>query len=100
MALVILGVVFFAFEGSLTLVLRSLAGSEREAIAGRIAENRRELIFSTPCAPASGTDSLDGVTVEWAASPAGRTVRLTQTSRYRVKAGEHTEHYDALGVCQ
>ena len=44
-ALVIIGVVFLGLEGSLTLVLRSLADSERQSTATRIAEAQRERIF-------------------------------------------------------
>lgn len=99
-ALLLIGVVFLALEGSLTVVMRSIADSEHESIAARIAETQRERAFASACAPASGADSVRAVTVEWTASPDGQLVRVAQTSRYRQKLGDRVEHYEALGSCQ
>jgi Tfp pilus assembly protein PilV len=99
-ALLIIGVVFLALEGSLTIVLRSIADSEHESVAARMAETRRERAFADVCAPSSGVDSVSAVTVGFTASPDGQLVRMAQTSRYRQKAGDRVEHYDALGACQ
>lgn len=99
-ALLILGVVFLALEGSLTVVVRSLAESERETVAARLAEAQRERAFAGACTPGSGTDSADGVIVDWIASPVGRFVRVSQTSRYPRRIGDRVEQYDAVGKCQ
>ncbi|HEY5086301.1 MAG TPA: hypothetical protein VII66_02990 [Gemmatimonadaceae bacterium] len=99
-ALLILGVVLLALEGSLAVVVRSLADSERETVAARLAETQRERAFSVTCATASGADSAAGVAVDWTASASGRIVHLTQTSRYPRRIGERVEEYDALGMCR
>lgn len=99
-ALLILGVVFLAFEGSLTVVARSLADSERETVAARLAETQRERAFAAACASASGVDSVNAVAVDWTAAPIGRVVRVAQTSRYPQRIGDRVERYDALSACQ
>jgi Tfp pilus assembly protein PilV len=99
-ALVIIGVVFLGLEGSLTLVLRSLADGERQTIATRTAEAQRERVFASICAGASGSDSVNAVSVDWVASSTGRLVRISQTSRYPTKTGARVDHYDAIGSCQ
>ena len=99
-ALLIIGVVFLGLEGSLTIVMRSIADSEHESVAARIAETRRERAFASACATSSGVDSVSAVTVGWTASPDGQLVHVAQTSRYRQKVGDRVEHYDALGTCQ
>jgi len=99
-ALLILGVVFLALEGSLTVVLRSLADSERETVATRLAETQRERAFGTACAAGSGTDSLNAVSVSWVASPVGGLVRVSQISRYPRRIGDRVEQYDAVSACQ
>ena len=99
-ALLVLAVVVLALEGSLTVVVRSLADSARETLAARLAETQRERLFAAACVGASGTDSANGVTVDWTASPAGRLVRISQTSRYPTHIGERVERYDAIGSCQ
>lgn len=99
-ALLILGVVFLALEGSLAVVLRSIVESDRETIASSLAETQRERAFAAACAGASGTDSLNAVAVSWTASPVGRLVRVSQTSRYPRRIGDRVEQYDAIGACQ
>jgi|GEM_PF-1250988 len=99
-ALLILGVVFVALEGSLTIVVRSLADSEQESIAARLAETQRENVFAAACAAASGADSLNAVVVSWVASTDGQLARVEQTSRYPRRGGERTEEYDAVGDCR
>jgi len=99
-ALLVIGVVFLALEGSLAIVMRSIADSEHESVAARVAETRRERAFASACAAASGVDSVRAVTVNWTASPDGQLVRVAQTSRYPQKLGDRVEHYDALGACQ
>ena len=99
-ALVIIGVVFLGLEGSLTLVLGSLADSERQATATRIAEARREHAFAAGCVAGSGSDSVNAVAVNWAASPAGSLIYVTETVRYQQKSGIRIEHYNAVGTCQ
>jgi len=99
-ALVIIGVVFLGLEGSLTIVLRSLADSERQAIATRIAETQRERAFAAGCVAGSGSDSANAVAVEWTISPAGALVHVTQIIRYPQKLGVRVEHYDAIGTCR
>jgi Tfp pilus assembly protein PilV len=99
-ALLIIGVVFLALEGSLKIVLRRIADSEHESVAARIAEAQRERAFASACAPNSGVDSVNAVIVGWTASPDGQLVRVAQTSRYRQTVGDRVEHYDALGTCQ
>jgi Tfp pilus assembly protein PilV len=99
-ALLVIGIAFLALEGSLGLTTRSLADSERESIAARLAENQRERAFAANCAPASGSDSVNTVAVSWTASPIGALTRVAQTSRYRDRTGDRTEQYDALSACQ
>lgn len=99
-ALLILGVVFLALEGSSTLIVRTIADSERESIAARLAETQRERVFAATCAAASGADSLDAVAVDWVASTDGRFARLVQVSHYRRRGRNRTEAYDALGSCR
>lgn len=99
-ALLVLGVVFLALEGSLTIVVRSLADSERETVATRLAETQRERAFAAACAAASGTDSLNAVIVTWTSSRTGRLVRVSQTSRYPRRIGDRVEQYDAVSACQ
>ena len=98
-ALAILAVVFLALEGSLSMVLRSLAESDREEVAARIAESQRERVFAAACVSASGSDSASSVIVDWSASSAGSLVHITQSSRYPRKIGDRVEHYDAIGGC-
>ena len=99
-ALTVLGVVFLALEGSLTIILRTIAESDREATAARIAETQRELAFSTACGNASGSDSANAVIVDWTATAAGGLVHVTQSSRYPRRIGTRVEHYNGIGVCQ
>jgi Tfp pilus assembly protein PilV len=99
-ALVILGVVFLALEGSLTLVLRSLAESERRTVATRFAESQRERAFASGCVAGSGSDSVNGVAVVWTAAPAAYLVQVTQTVRYTQRSGTHVEQYTATGACR
>jgi type II secretory pathway pseudopilin PulG len=102
-ALVIVGIAFLALEGSLSVVIRSLADSEREAIAARIAEAQRERTFAQSCAFSTGSDSSDGVAVTWTATPsapASHTVRVVQTSRFTRRLGDVIRTYDAVGACQ
>jgi len=99
-ALVIVGVVLLGLEGSLTLIVRSLADAERQATATRLAETRRELLFASACAPNSGSDSVNAVSVIWTASPVARLTHITQTSTYPQKLGSRIEQYDAIGACQ
>jgi len=99
-ALVIIGVVFLGLEGSLTVVLRSLAESERQTVATRIAETQRERAFATACVAGSGSDSVNAVEVSWTASPTGALVHVTQTVRYPQRFGVRVEHYDAVGTCR
>ena len=98
-ALVMIGVVFLGLEGSLTLVLRKLADSERQGVATRIAESQRERAFAAGCVAGSGSDSVNAVAVDWTASPAGALLRVTQTARYEQNAGPRIDHYDATGAC-
>jgi Tfp pilus assembly protein PilV len=98
-ALLILGVVFLALEGSLSIVLRSLADSERDKIAATLAETQRERAFAAPCVAASGADSINAVTVSWIATAAAGRVRVTQTSRYPRHIGSRVENYDAISAC-
>lgn len=99
-ALLILGTVLLALEGSLTIALRSLADSKREAVADRLAETRRERAFALACAATTGIDSSNAVIVNWTASPFQQLVRIEQTSRYHRRIGDRIEHYDAIGACQ
>jgi Tfp pilus assembly protein PilV len=99
-ALLIIGIAFLALEGSLSLVMRSLADSEREFIAVRLAEIQREHAFATACVPASGSDSINAVAVRWTASPMGALTRVAQASRYPLRAGDRIEQYDAVSACQ
>ena len=99
-ALVVIGVVFLALEGSLSIVLRSLADSEREATATALAEAQRERAFGSPCSADEGSDSVNGVVVSWSASVAGRFIRIEQTGHYPRKLGDRPVGYAALGVCQ
>jgi Tfp pilus assembly protein PilV len=99
-ALLILGVVFIALEGSLTIIVRTLADSERESIAVRIAETQRERVFATTCAAASGADSLNAVVVNWVASTDGQLARVVQSGSYPRRGGDRTQEYDALGSCR
>jgi Tfp pilus assembly protein PilV len=98
-ALVIIGVVFLGLEGSLTLVMRSLADSERQTTATRVAESQRERAFAAGCVAGSGSDSGNAVAVDWTASPAGSVVRVTQTVRYPQRSGARVERYTATGAC-
>lgn len=99
-ALLILGVVFLALEGSLSIIVRSLAYSEREMLAARLAETQRARAFAGSCAAATGADSVDMIAVHWTASTDGQLVRLVQTSRYPRRIGDRVEAYDALGRCR
>ena len=99
-ALAILGVVFLALEGSLAMVLRSVAESDREGVAARIAETQRERAFSTACVASAGSDSINGVVANWTAAPSGQLMHVVQTTRYPQKIGSRIEHYDAIGACQ
>lgn len=99
-ALLILGVIFLALEGSLTIILRSLADSDREAVASRIAETQRERALAAVCTAASGSDSSNAVVVNWTASSTGRLVRVVQTTRFPRRTGDRVEQYDAIGACQ
>jgi Tfp pilus assembly protein PilV len=99
-ALIIIGVVFLGLEGSLTLVLRSLADSERQTKATGIAEEQRERAFAAGCVAGSGSDSVNSVTAEWTASSDGSLVRVAQTVRYPQKAGARVEHYSAASACR
>lgn len=99
-ALAILGVVLLALEGSLTIVMRTLAESDRESIATRIAETQRERAFSTVCGNASGSDSANAVVVDWTATAASGLVHISQSSRYPRRIGTRVEHYNGIGVCQ
>ncbi len=99
-ALLIIGVVFLALEGSLTLVLRSLADSERQAIATRVSESQRERAFAAGCVVGFGSDSVNAVVADWVASPAGSLVQVTQTVRYSQKSGARVEHYLATSICR
>lgn len=99
-ALLILGVVFLALEGSLTIIVRTIAGSERESLAARLAETQREKVFAAACAAASGADSLNGVVVNWVASTDGQLARVVQTSHYPRRGGNRTEDYDAVSICR
>jgi Tfp pilus assembly protein PilV len=99
-AILILGVVFVALEGSLAVAVRALADSERETIATRLAETQRERAFANTCSAGSGTDSANAVTVSWTASSANHLVRLAQTSRYALRVSTRLETYDAIGACQ
>jgi hypothetical protein len=99
-ALIILGVVFIALQGSSIIVVRSLAESERETIAGRLAETQRERAFATACASTSGSDSSNAVAVTWVASPAGGLVHVSQTSRYPGRFGDRVQSFNAVGACQ
>lgn len=99
-ALLILGVVFLALEGSLTIIVRSLAESDRETVAARIAETQRERALAAVCASASGSDSSNSVVVNWTTSPTGRLVHIVQTSRFPRRIGDRVEQYDAVGGCQ
>ena len=96
---VVLGVAFISFEGSLTMIVRSVAESEREVVAARLAETQREKVFSIACASGSGADSVDGVAVTWSASAAGYLVHLLQTSSYDSRFGQRIETYSATGRC-
>ena len=98
-ALVILGVAFTALEGTSILVIRSLAESDREAIAARLAETQRERAFGVGCSVGSGSDSANSVSVSWAAAPAAGLVRLSQTSRYPGRFSDHVQEYDAVSAC-
>ncbi|MEO9226901.1 MAG: hypothetical protein ABI328_11035 [Gemmatimonadaceae bacterium] len=98
-ALLVLGVAFVAFESSLAVIIRSVAASEREATAARLAEAQRENAFSIVCGSGSGADSVDGVVVAWTASAAAPLVHLTQTSSYESRFGQRVETYDATGRC-
>ncbi|HEY8311264.1 MAG TPA: hypothetical protein VIG47_11945, partial [Gemmatimonadaceae bacterium] len=99
-ALLVIGVVFLALEGSLSVVVRSLADSDREATAATLAESRRERAFGSPCNADAGSDSLNAVVVRWSASVAGRLTRIDQAGRYSRKLGDRTFNFAALGVCQ
>jgi Tfp pilus assembly protein PilV len=99
-ALLILGVVFLALEGSLSTVIRTIADSEHEAIAARLAETQRERAFAAACASSSGADSANTVVVTWSASATGSFVHLIQTSRYPRRVGDRIETYDATGACR
>lgn len=98
-ALLVLGVAFIGFEGSLTTIIRSVAASEREAVAARLAEAQRENAFSIVCASGSGADSVDGVVVAWSAAAAAPLVHLIQTSSYESRSGQRVETYNATGRC-
>ncbi len=99
-ALLVLGVVFLALEGSLSSIVRTIADSERETVAARLAEMQREKVFAAVCGSGSGTDSGNAVVVTWTVSTAGSLVRVTQTSRYDRRVGDRTESYDAIGRCR
>jgi Tfp pilus assembly protein PilV len=99
-ALLIFGVVFIALEGSLALVLRAVADSEREAIASRLAESQRERVFAAACEATSGSDSANGVTLAWTVSPVDGLARVGETTTYHRRTGDRMETYDALGRCQ
>ena len=99
-ALTVLAVIFIALEGSLAMVLRSLAESDRESVAARIAEAQRERAFATPCTTGSGVDSTNGVRVEWQAAPSGTNIHIAQSSHFATRAGDHAEFYDVTGSCR
>lgn len=99
-ALLILGVVFLALEGSLSTIVRTITDSERETIAARFAETQRERAFAAVCASGSGADSVDAVVVDWSAATTGSLVQVIQTSRYQRRVGERTESYAATGQCR
>jgi Tfp pilus assembly protein PilV len=99
-ALVVIGVVFLALEGSLSIVIRSLADSEREATATRLAESERERLFGSPCNADAGADSVNAVVVSWSASAADHLIRIDQAGRYPSRIGDRALGYVALGECQ
>jgi Tfp pilus assembly protein PilV len=99
-ALTIICVVFIALEGSLTIVVRNLADSERESIAVELTETRRENILGTGCSAASGADSSNTVVADWTASVDAGFVHIAQSTRYPRRGGERTEDYDVLARCQ
>jgi len=98
-ALVLVGVVFLGLEGSLTLVLRALADSERQTIATRLAESQRERAFAVGCVAGAGSDSLNAVAADWSASPTGLVVHVTQSVRFSQRSGARVEHYTATSAC-
>lgn len=99
-ALVVLGIAFAALEGSSVVVIRALAESDREEIAARLAEAQRERAFGAGCASGAGSDSVNSVIVSWTSVPAAGVLRLSQTSRYPGRFGDHVQVYDAVGACQ
>ena len=98
-ALVLVGVVFLGLEGSLTLVLRALADSERQTTATRLAESQREHAFAVGCVAGAGSDSVNAVAADWSASSTGTLVRVTQTVRFAQRSGARIEHYTATSAC-
>ena len=98
-ALLVLGVVFLALEGASAMAIRSLTESERDSIAARLAEVRREQLLSGGCIGSAGTDSVNSVAVFWVATPSGRILRVTQESHRQRRGGDIVELYDATGAC-
>ena len=98
-ALLVLAVAFIAFEGSLTIAVRAIAASQREAVAAQLAETQRETAFSAVCSSGSGSDSVNGVVVVWSASAASSLVHLTQSSHYESRFGARVETYNSTGRC-
>lgn len=98
-ALAVFGATFLALEGSLTLALRSLAESDREAIASRLAETTRERAFASGCLNGAGSDSANGVVLAWVATTENGLLRLVESTTYRRRAGDRSQRYEAVGRC-
>lgn len=98
-ALLVLAVAFLAFEGSLSIIIRSVAESEREAVAAGLADTRRERVFSVMCASGSGVDSASGVVLTWSASSGSSLTHLIQATSYESRFGVRVETYNATGRC-
>lgn len=98
-ALLVVAVAFLAFEGSLSVIIRSVAAAERETVAAELAEKQRENALSAVCAAGVGIDSANAVVVTWSASAVGTLVHLAQASRYETRFGARVDTYNSTGRC-
>jgi prepilin-type N-terminal cleavage/methylation domain-containing protein len=103
--LVLLAIALLALSGTATAIARLEAGSARAEFAAAAVESRFEILRSTRCVPASGSDAARGVAERWVVVPAvsnnireiADTIRISSAPSRSVPS--HTEVFRSKAPC-
>ena len=100
MALVVVTIAYLVLEGAWTLVVRKLFEDRQSAAVSLLADSQRERAAARGCVESSGSDSVNGITINWWASSSGGLIRVSQARTYRRDGAQHADSSVSMTACR